>query len=261
MKHFVKTTLILGMIATSTQSLAATNNTPTASISPAEREKIETVVHEYLLRKPEVIIEVMQILQRKQFEQAQQTVKETQKTASSFANALFRQANDPMIGNPQGKVTLVEFFDYQCPHCVDMVPVINNISKANPDLRIIYKEFPIRGPVSEFASRAALAANNQGKYAEFSHALLTSGQPLTQDSIMQIANKTGLDMDKLKKDMESDSIKNQVQANIKLAQDLKLFGTPAIFIGKTDAKGSDTINYVPGQLDQAQLQIIIDKVK
>ncbi|MBX3708247.1 MAG: DsbA family protein [Gammaproteobacteria bacterium] len=261
MKQFVKTTLAIGMLAITSQALAATNNKPShLSVSPAEREKIETVVHEYLLRNPEVIVEVMQILQRKQFEQAQQTIQQTQQTASSFANALFRQTNDPVIGDPNGKVTLVEFFDYQCPHCVDMAPVIAGIVKANPNLRIVYKEFPIRGPISEFAARAALAAHKQGKYAEFSHALLTTGQ-LTQDSIIQVAKKSGLDIDKLKKDMDSNSIKEQIKANTKLAQDLKLFGTPAFFIGKTDAKGSDTINYVPGQLDQAQLQAIIDKTK
>jgi protein-disulfide isomerase len=133
--------------------------------------------------------------------------------------------------------------------------------KANPDLRVIYKEFPIRGPVSEFAARAALAANKQGKYVELSHAILSSGQPLTQDSVLQIAKATGINVDKLKKDMEDSSVKNQLKANIKLAQDLKLMGTPAIFIGKTDAKTNDPINYVPGHADQAQLQTIIDKTK
>jgi protein-disulfide isomerase len=123
-------------------------------------------------------------------------------------------------------------------------------------VRVIYKEFPIRGPISNFAARAALAAVKQGKYNEFSHALLASNQPLTNDTILTIAKNTGLDVDKLKKDMSDQSIDMQIKNNTKLAQDLKLFGTPAFFIGKT---GGGSISYIPGQMNQAQLQDEIDK--
>jgi protein-disulfide isomerase len=256
MKRFVKTALATAltgsMMVFALQSFAA----PAApSVSPAERAKIESVVHDYLLKNPQVIVEVLQTLQRKQFEQAEQTVKKTQETAGQFAQALFHQANDPVVGNAKGKISIVEFFDYQCPHCVDMAPVISAIIKANPEVRVIYKEFPIRGPISDFASRAALAANMQGKYAEFSHAVLVAQQPLTQDAILDIAKKTGLDVEKLKTDMNSETVSNQIKANTKLAQDLKLFGTPAFFIGKTD---STDIHYVPGQMNQTQLQAAID---
>ena len=257
MKRFVKTIFAAALtscMAITAQSYAA--NTAAPSVSPAERAKIESVVHDYLLQNPQVIVQVLQVLQRKQFEQAEQTVKKTQQTAGQFATPLFHQANDPVAGNASGKISIVEFFDYQCPHCVDMAPVISAIIKANPDVRVVYKEFPIRGPVSEFASRAALAANMQGKYIEFSHAVLTAPQPLTQDTILDLAKKSGLDVDKLKTDMNSEAVTKQIQANTKLAQDLKLFGTPAFFIGKTNS--STSINYVPGQMDQKQLQTAID---
>ena len=260
MKRFAKIALVASILAITSPSFAATATNNSAPISPAERAKIETVVHEYLLKNPQVLIEVMQILQRKQVDQAQQAVKVTQKVAASFANALFHQSGDPVVGNPDGKITVVEFFDYQCPHCVDMVPqVMASIIKANPDLRVIYKEFPIRGPLSEFAARAALAANLQGKYGPFSLAVLTSTKPLSEEVVLEIAKSNGLDVDKLKKDMDSNTIKNQVKANIKLAQDLKLFGTPALFVGKTSAKGHEPINYLPGQTDQAQLQTLINQ--
>lgn len=262
MTRFTKSMIAVSMLSMATASFAATTDKNNkVDVSPAERAKIESVVHDYLVSKPEVLVEAMQTLQRKQFEQAQQTVKQTQQTAGTFANALFHTPNDPVVGNPNGKVTVVEFFDYQCPHCVDMAPVMAGIVKANPDLRVIYKEFPIRGPASEMAARAALAANKQGKYYDFSHALLTSGKPLTEDLIYQTAKQSGVDVEKLKKDMDDKAIKDQLQANIKLAQDLKLFGTPAIFVGKTSAKNGDTVNYVPGQVDQAQLQSMIDKLK
>lgn len=256
MKHFTKLALASALVTfTNTYSLAATTNTN--NISPAERAKIEEVVHDYLLKKPEVLVEALQILQKKQYDQAEQTVKQTQQTVGTFAKDLFHQSNDPIAGNVNGKVTIVEFFDYQCPHCIDMAPVIAAIIKANPDVRVVFKEFPIRGPMSEFAARAALAANLQGKYMQFSHALLTANQPLTQELVYDIAQKQGLDVEKLKKDMTNKDIDNQLKETNKLAQNLKLFGTPAFFIGKTN--DNVKIDYVPGQMDQKQLQNSIDK--
>lgn len=266
MKRILNTALATTVLAFATQSFAAATTTKpataTASISPAERSKIESVVHDYLMKHPEVIYQSVQALQAKQYQEAEKTVKQTQKNASSFADKLFHASNDPVAGNPNGKVTVVEFFDYQCPHCLDMAPVIEGIIKANPDVRVVFKDFPIRGPVSEFAAQAALAANKQGKYYDFSHALLTATtQPLTNDAVMTIAKNAGLNVDQLQKDMKDGSITDQLKATMKLAQDLKLFGTPAIFIGKTDASGANSIMYVPGQMNQKQLQDAIDKAK
>lgn len=264
MIRFAKSIIAVSMLTVAASTFAATavsNNAKKADVTPEERQKIESVVYEYLITKPEVLVEAMQVLQRKQYDQAQQTVKQTQQTAGSFATALFHTPNDPMVGNPNGKVTIVEFFDYQCPHCVDMAPVMAAIVKANPDVRVIYKEFPIRGPASELAARAALAANKQGKYYVLSHAILTAGKPITEEFIYTTAKQNGIDVDKLKKDMNDKSVSDQLQANIKLAQDLKLFGTPAIFVGKTSAKNGDAVNYIPGQTDVAQLQTMIDKLK
>lgn len=260
MIRFAKSALIAALIpcfaATTVTAFAADAAKPATG---AEKAKIEATVHQYLLQNPEVLVEALQILQRKQFEQAEATVKQTQAIAAKFATPLFHTASDPVAGNPNGKITLVEFFDYQCPHCVDMAPVISAIIKANPDLRVIYKEFPIRGPMSNLAARAALAANLQGKYSEMSHAILNNKQPITEELLLQLAKDNGLDVEKLKKDMTDASIDTQIKANMKLGQDLKLFGTPAFFVGKTDAAAN--INYVPGQMDQTQLQGLIDKAK
>jgi protein-disulfide isomerase len=259
MTRVIKTALAALLIPSFTvfaSPVFAASQSSSSNVSPAEKAKIESVVHDYLLKNPQVIVEVLQILQRKQYEQAEQTMKKTQQTANQYVSPLFHQASDPVAGNPKGKVTVVEFFDYQCPHCVSMTPVMDAIIKANPDVRVVYKEFPIRGPVSEVAARAALAANMQGKYTVFSHALLAASQPLTQESILDIAKKVGLNVDKLKSDMNSDTVNKQLKENTKLAQDLKLFGTPAFFIGKTN--NTSEVNYVPGQMDQAQLQAAID---
>lgn len=260
MNRFPKILSVVALTTLAIQSYAApATNNAAASVSPAERAKIEAVVHDYILSKPEVIVEALQLMQRKQYEQAEQTVKKTQQAAASFAKSLFNQTNDPVAGNVNGKITVVEFFDYQCPHCIDMAPVISDIIKNNPDVRIVFKEFPIRGPMSEVAARAAIAANMQGKYYEFSHNLLIVNKPLTQDVILGVAKQSGLDVDKLQKDMNSDAVSKQLQQNMKLAQDLKLFGTPAFFIGKTN--DATKVTYVPGQMDQKQLQAEIDKIK
>jgi protein-disulfide isomerase len=159
--------LLLAPLLLACSSLTYADKAADLNVSPAERAKIEEVVHQYLIQKPEVLVEALQVLQAKQSQQAERTVKETQKIAAAYADPLFHQENDPIGGNPNGKVTIVEFFDYQCPHCVDMAPIIDSIVKANPDVRVVYKEFPVRGPLSKLAASAALAANQQGKYTAF----------------------------------------------------------------------------------------------
>lgn len=183
---------------------------------------------------------------------------------SSFAFAqsvtpLFHGNNDPVAGNPKGKVTVVEFFDFQCSHCAAMAPVMESVIKSNPNVRVVFKDLPIRGPVSLYATKAALAANKQGKYGVFSHALFKANEPLTETTILDIAKKTGLNINKLKKDMESSSITDQIKANYKLAKDWQLTGTPAFFVGKTDAQNNEQVNYYLGEMSQSQLTDAIEK--
>jgi protein-disulfide isomerase len=179
--------------------------------------------------------------------------------AEPEVNALFHQANDPIAGNPKGKITVVEFFDYQCSHCVSMAGVMASIMKDNPNVRIVFKEYPIRGPMSEFASRAALAANKQGKYYELSHALLTTNLALNENNIFDIAKSLGLNVSKMKTDMNSKSVKGQIYSNYNLARKLNINGTPAFFIGKTNTKDSKNLNFVLGEMSQTELQDAINK--
>lgn len=257
MKRLVKM-LIAASFAMNTFAFAA--NTNNVTVSPQERAKIEEVVHQYLLQKPEVLIEAIQNFQKKQYEQAEKTVKQTQQDAPQYVKQLFHTGNDPIGGNPKGTVTVVEFFDYQCPHCVDMVATMDDVLKSNPNLRVIYKDWPIRGPVSDFAARAAIAANKQGKYFDFSHALLKAKPPLDQDKIIKIATDLGLDVAKLQKDMDDASTVAQVKANTELAQNLKLFGTPAFFFAVSDAADGSKVTYVPGQMTKEQMQEVIKRI-
>ncbi len=233
----------------------------TTTLTPGQKAQVETIIHDYIMKNPDVVIEAVKGMQEKQFDQMRQ---KTQEVALKKAGDIFNAAIDPVVGNPKGKVTLVEFFDYQCPHCVDMAPAIEGLVKSNAGLRVVLKEFPIRGEVSVYAAKAALAANKQGKYWEFHQALMKSGSaaPLTDDSVLAAAKSVGLDMDKLKTDMNSDAVDQQVKGNYKLAQDLQLMGTPALFIAKTTLPKDATptvIEFIPGQVDQKYLQSSIDK--
>ncbi len=235
-----------------------------ADMSAAQKKQVQDVVKDYLVQNPEVIVQALQGYQQKQMDEAKKTIQKTQDSSTQYADDLFHQSNDPMIGNPKGKVTVVEFFDYQCPHCIDMTPVIEGLIKKNSDVRIVFKEFPIRGPMSEMASKAALAAKEQGKYFELHKALMEAKQqPLTEAEIYQIAQTVGLDVAKLKMAMNSDSVGQQLKANYKLAQQLQLLGTPAFFIGKSDvskASPSTAVAFIPGQIDSSQMDQIIEKV-
>ena len=230
-----------------------------ADFTPAQKAAMGPIIHDYLMKNPEVIADAVQGLQQKQMEQMRSKGKDS---ALKNADQLFKQSNDPAGGNANGKVTLVEFFDYQCPHCVDMEPDVQATIKANPDLRVVYKEFPIRGQISVIASKAALAAAKQGKYMQFHDLLMKNAQSLSADKIMELAKSIGLDPVKLKADMDSPEVEAQIKATYKLAQDLSLYGTPALFVVQTNLPtDSKKVEFIPGQVDQKMLQATINKVK
>lgn len=256
MHQFIKKVALAALVPT----LALASFSTFAAFSADQQKEIQSVVADYLKSNPQVIITALQEFQKKQMQDADKTIKSTQKDASQYVKALFHTTNDPVAGNPDGTITIVEFFDYQCPHCVDMNPTLTNAIKNNKNLRVIFKEFPIRGPLSEFASRAALAANMQGKYVPFHDALMATKQPYTQESILAAAKSVGLSVDQLQKDMQSKAVTDQLQNNIKLAQDLKLLGTPAFFVGKTDASTSSNIDYIPGEMTIEQINAAIKKL-
>lgn len=249
-------------------SLAASTiaiNVPAAdTTNPAQKKQIEGVVHDYILQNPDVVVQSLQSYQQKQMEQTQKTFQKIQEMAPKFADRIFRQSADPIAGNPKGTVTLVEFSDYQCPHCIDMSPVVDNLIKKNSNLRVVLKEFPIRGPMSETSAKAALAAQKQGKYYEFRNALMQSKtEPLTEESIFKIAQSIGLDVNKLKTDMKDTSVAQQIKDNYKLAQDLQLIYTPVFFVAKTNVNansGPNAVIFIPGGVGEEQLNEAITKI-
>ena len=228
------------------------------SLSAEQQQEVKKVVHDYLVSNPEVLVEASQALQQKQ----QQTVQQQAKSAI-FDNAkqLF-SGQLAVAGNPKGKVTLVEFFDYQCIHCKKMAPTLDALVKKDSNLRVIYKEFPIFGKSSEVASQAALAAGMQGKYLQMHNALLKVEKRLDDKVIMDTATSVGLDLNKLKKDMESQEVAQQLEANRQLAEKMHLMGTPAFVVASTPAgqfNAKSDPSFIPGAATQEALQDLIKK--
>ncbi len=160
----------------------------------------------------------------------------------AHTDEVFRDPDSPVGGNPKGDVTLVEFFDYNCPYCRQMAPVMTQAEADDPRLRIVYKEFPILGPGSVVAAKAALAANKQGKYVAFHRALYQIRGPVEESKVLAAAATLGLDVDRLKADMQDPAIAGLLGRTLKLAQALRITGTPGfvagdqILVGATDLK-------------------------
>src|SRR5262249_13399287 len=149
----------------------------------------------------------------------------------THADEVFRDPDSPVGGNPDGNVTLTEFFDYNCPYCRTMAPLMEQAETADPQLRLVYKEFPILGPNSVFAAKAALAPKMQGKYIGFHRALYQLRGPIDESKVIETAMALGLDVERMKADMQDAAIAGSLERNHQLAQSLNITGTPGFVIG------------------------------
>lgn len=251
--------LTAGALATSLVSPAIMAADATVTPMPdAQKKEFEKVIHDYLVSNPEVLLEASQALQQKQ----QQNMQQQAQSAIQENGAQIFQGKLTTVGNLKGNVTLVEFFDYQCIHCKKMSPVLENLVKKDSGLRIVYKEFPIFGKSSEVASRAALAAGMQGKYQAMHNALLKIEKRLDDKVVMDTAKSVGLNLDRLKKDMDSKEVTDILESNRQLAEKLHLMGTPAFIVGATPAgqyKAGGEPSFIPGAASEESLQELIKK--
>lgn len=215
------------------------------AIAPGQRQAIEAIVHDYLLSHPEVLVEALNEAEKKlrlaAHEKAQQEL-------AAHRRQVFADPATPVGGNPEGNATIVEFFDYSCPYCKGIEPKLEQLLAKDHNLRLVYKEFPVLGPESVVAARAALAANRQGKYGAFHDAMMALKGPFDDERIYQVARSVGLDVARLKRDMASPQIGAALKANFTLADALDVHGTPTFIIGK---------EIVPGAVDTARLEHLI----
>lgn len=205
-----------------------------AQITPENKAAFEKIVREYILENPEIIVEAIEKLRSR--EQTAALDADRQLVAANRA-AIFEDPNSFVGGNPKGDVTLVEFFDYRCGVCKRVHPIVEKLVESDGKIRRIYKEWPILGPDSVLASRAAIAARKQGKYLQLSEAMMKSHAKLDEARIFAIAKDAGLDVSKLKADMSAPETEDVIKANYALAEQLKLNGTPTFVIGDTLLRG------------------------
>ncbi len=195
--------------------------------SESQRSEIGRIVREYLLTNPEVLREAMEELERRQAAMADARAASVIRTN---AKSLFRSAEDLVLGNQNGTITMVEFLDYNCGYCMRAYLEVQQLVEDNKDLRLVIKEFPVLGPGSEFAAKAALASRKQGSYNEFHHALMQHKGSKGEAAVLAIASAAGLDVEKLKADMADPTIAATIARNYQLAELLAINGTPAFVI-------------------------------
>jgi protein-disulfide isomerase len=185
------------------------------------------IIRDYLMTNPEILRDVSQELERKH--SAEQAAK-AEKFLLANKDKVFNAGTDFVLGNPKGDVTIVEFFDYNCGWCKRAVDDLVKITKADPKVRVVLKEYPIfGGPPSVLAAKAAMASIRQGKYWEYHTALMRERQ-VTEQNVYTVAQKVGLDVNRLKADMADKKLDAIIEQNIGMGQELGMEGTPAFLI-------------------------------
>ncbi len=218
----------------------------TAIPSAQQRRAMESVIRDYLLKNPVIIRDAMMALQAQE-ERAQET--RAREALKKHRAELLQDADSPVGGNPDGDITVVEFFDYNCGYCKRAAGALTALAVRDSKVRIVYKEFPILSAQSRTAAKAALAAYRQGKYAEFHQGLMAAGKT-DDDDIQALATKLGLNYATLLKDMKDPKLEEQLARVHQLARVLNINGTPAFVVGE---------RILPGAVDTEALVLIVNE--
>lgn len=218
-----------------------------AALSPRQRQAVEALIGDYIRQNPQVIIDAVTRHQA-QLEEAER--RDTEAALVLAKAELKGDASTPVAGNPNGDVTIVEFFDYQCGYCKKVVPSIQSLLKSDGNIRYVFKEYPILGPQSVTAARAALAvwAVEPQKYFDFHAALMAARGSLTVERALDIAASVGIDRNRIRKAMDDPAIETALQNNYALGRRLGIQGTPAFIVGG---------RVVPGAVDLQTLKELV----
>ncbi len=241
------TSLFKPLIAALALTLAAP-----AGATDLSADEIKQLALEAIRENPEIVMEAVAILQ----------ARDDQAAAEAAANVLSEQRsmleqdpNAPVIGNPEGDVTVVEFFDYNCPYCKRAAPELEALIAADDNIRVVFREWPILGDGSVFAARAALAARKQGKYEAFHWEMMELRGRAEEASVLAAAEKIGLDMDALRADMDAPDIEEHIGQSMRLAELLGFSGTPSFVIGDALVPGFvpiDELERLVGEAREAE---------
>jgi protein-disulfide isomerase len=212
-----------------------------AEFTPAQRAEIVGIVREALKQDPSILRDAVVALQEDETEKSQAA---TQAAIAQTQGQLVAPA-DPVVGNPNGDVTIVEFFDTRCPYCRKMEPVMESFLTQDHKVRLVYKDLPILGPASVLGTKALLAAQKQDAYASMRDVVMKLPPDTTLPQIESAARRLGLDWPRMQRDMDDPSVQARIDANLKLAHTLGIQGTPALLIGN---------DLIPGAVELPDLQ-------
>lgn len=235
--------LAFGYVSGMSPTLNAKPSANTEIAAGMDRESIEKIVRDYLIANPEIMLEVQVALEAKQ--DAEQRLAQTQAIESS-ADLIFNASYDGVVGNPDGSVTIVEFFDYNCGYCRRALDDMQALIADDPDLRFVMKEFPILGPDSRKAHVVSMAfrALAPEKYGEFHEALLDFPGRANESNAVTLALSFGVDETALREEMKNSAIEAAFNETYALASELAITGTPSYVVGDEvifGAQGSDTL--------------------
>ena len=210
---------------------------------------VKRLALEAIRENPEIVMEAIDMLRA---QEAEAQAEAAQAALAERRDAIERDPNAPVLGNPEGDVTLVEFFDYNCPYCRRASEDVHALIEDDPELRVVLREWPILGEDSVTAARASLAADMQGGYEAFHLALMAGSGRVDQDAIDAAAEEAGLDLDRLRSDMEAPEVGAHIDASMELAEALGITGTPAFVIGD---------QVVPGAVPGEELAALVEEVR
>jgi protein-disulfide isomerase len=204
-------------------------SSPTSGVfTPEQRVAIVDILRQALKSDPSILRDAVTAMQ------AEDGAREEAAARAAIAGsqqALLHTPGDPVGGNPNGDVTLVEFFDVRCPYCRRMLPVLAELLRQDRNIRLVYKDIPILGPASVLGTRAELAAQKQGGYQKMHDALMAGTPNIDESVVRKAAESAGLDWARLQQDMDDPAIQARIDANLELAHTLQVQGTPVYVIG------------------------------
>ncbi len=241
--------LCTAVLLSATPVLAGTTPATPAQFTDAQKQEIRDVVRDYLITNPQVLQESIEALQKHMQEEQ---MRKAQEGLLSHLTEVQDPSGLPVAGNPQGDVTVVEFFDYNCGYCKAVNAEVDGLLASDRGIRLVHREFPILSQTSKTAAEAALAANMQGKYLEMHDKLISFSESLSEEDVYRMAGEIGLDVAKLRTDMQSEKVQAEIAKTRSLAEALNIRGTPAFVIGK---------NLYPGALDKDGLTAAVERAR
>jgi len=223
------------------------------SFSDTQKGDIEAIIKNYLVSHPEVLEEAMTELNKRQ---AAEESQKHEASVSENASAIFNSPRGVVLGNKDGDVTFVEFFDYNCGYCKRAMADMLDLMKADPKLKVVLKEFPVLSPGSVEAAQVAVAVRMQDpagkKYLDFHQKLLGGRGPADKAHAMTAAKDAGVDMARLEKDLASPEVKATIEENFKLAEAMGMNGTPSYVIGKQVVVGAIGLDGLKEKIELAR---------